>query len=75
MVSKVKVLVAQLCPTLCNSVDCSLPGPLSKGFSREESWSGLPCPTPGDLPDPGIEARSLELWADSLPFELLEKPP
>ena len=32
--------------------------PLSVGFSRQESWSGLPCPPPGDLPDPGIEARS-----------------
>ena len=53
MVSKVKVLVTQLCPTLCDSVDCSLPGPLSKGFSREESWSGLPYPPPGNLPEPG----------------------
>ena len=34
-------------------------GPLSLGFSRQEYWSGLPCPPPGDLPDPGIEPTSL----------------
>ena len=33
--------------------------PLSMGFSRQEYWSGLPCPSPGDLPDPGMEPRSL----------------
>ena len=33
--------------------------PLSMGFSRQEYWSGLPCPPPGDLPDPGIESTSL----------------
>ena len=33
--------------------------PLSKGFSRQEYWRGLPCPPPGDLPDPGIEPTSL----------------
>ena len=32
--------------------------PLSVGFSRQEYWSGLPCPSPGDLPNPGIESRS-----------------
>ena len=49
----------QLCPTLCYPMDCSLPGSLSMGFSRGESWSGLLCPPPGDLPDPGIEPMSL----------------
>ena len=39
--------------------------PLSLGFSREEYWSGLPCPPPGDLPDPGIKPRSPELQVDS----------
>ena len=34
-------------------------GPLSMGFSRQEYWSGLPCPPPGNLPDPGIEPMSL----------------
>ena len=33
--------------------------PLSMGFSRQECWSGLPCPSPGDLPDPGIKPESL----------------
>ena len=36
--------------------------PLSRAFSRQEYWSGLPCPPPGDLPNPGIEARFLALW-------------
>ena len=43
--------------------------PLSLGFSRQEYWSGLPCPPPGDLPDPGVEPRSPALQADSLSFE------
>ena len=40
--------------------------PLSLGFSRQECWSGSPCPPPGDLPDPGIEPASPALQADSL---------
>ena len=40
--------------------------PLSMGFSRREYWSELPCPPPGDLPDPGIEPRSPALQAESL---------
>ena len=40
------------------------------GFPRKEYWSGLPFPSPGDLPDPGIEPGSSALQADSLPFEL-----
>ena len=40
--------------------------PLSMGFSRQEDWSGLPCPPPGDLPDTDIELVSLALQADSL---------
>ena len=40
------------------------------GFPRQEYWSGLPFPSPGDLPDPGIEPRSPALQADSLPTEL-----
>ena len=47
-------------------MDYSPQAPLSMGFSRQEYWSGLPCPPPGDLPDPGIEPRSLALQADSL---------
>ena len=45
--------------------------PLSMGFYRQEYWSGLPCPSPGDLPDPGIEPRFPALQTDSLPTELL----
>ena len=48
------VLVAQLCQTLCDPMDCSCQAPLSMGFSREEYWSGLPF-SPGDLPNSGIE--------------------
>ena len=43
--------------------------PLSMGFSRQEYWNGLPFPSPGDLPDPGIEPRSTALQADALPSE------
>ena len=43
-------------------------------FSRQEYWSGLPCPSPGNLPHPGIEARSPAVQADSLPAELPGKP-
>ena len=42
---------------------------LSMGFSRQEYWSGLPFPSPGDLPDPRIEPRSPALQADALPSE------
>ena len=48
--------------------------PQSMEFSRQEYWSGLPCPSPGDLPNPRIESRSPTLQADSLPSELLGKP-
>ena len=44
------------------------------GFSRQEYWSGLPCPPPGDLPNPGIEPRSPALRADALPSEPPGKP-
>ena len=43
--------------------------PLSMEFSRQEYWSGLPCPSPGDLPDPGIKPGSPVLQVDSLPAE------
>jgi len=42
---------------------------LSTGFSRQEYWSGLPFPSPGDLPDPGIKPRSPALQEDSSPSE------
>ena len=49
-------------------------GPLSMGFSRQEYWSGLPFPSPGDLPNPGTEPRSPALQADALPSEPPGKP-
>ena len=45
--------------------------PLSMGFSRQECWSGLPFPSPGDLPDPGIKPGSPALQAEALPSEPL----
>ena len=64
---KAKVLVVQSCLTFCSTMDCSRPhqAPLSMGFSKQEYWSGLSFPSPGDLPDPGIESRSSALQADS----------
>ena len=46
----------QSCPTFCDPMDCQ--APLSMKFSRQEYWNRLPFPTPGDLPDPGIEPVS-----------------
>ena len=58
------------CPTLCNPMDSSLhQAPPSMGFSRQEYWSGLPFPSPGNLPNPGIKPRSLTLQTDALPSE------
>ena len=48
--------------------------PLSMGFPRQEYWSGLPFPSPGDLLDPGIEPASPALQADSFIAELARKP-
>ena len=56
--------VAELCLTLCNHVDCSLPGSFVHGVFRQEYWSVLLFPSPGDLPNPGIEPRSPALQAD-----------
>ena len=49
----------QLCPSLCDTTDCNTQDPLSMEFSRQEYWSGLPCPPPGGLHDPGIEPACL----------------
>ena len=69
-----KVLVAQLWLTLCDTMVCSLPGSSVHGFSRQECWTGLPFPSPGYLPDPEIESRSPALQADALPSEPPGKP-
>ena len=57
-------LVTQSCLTLCDPVDCSPPRFLCPwGFSRQESWSGLPCPSPGDLPNLGLlRCRQILYW-------------
>ena len=54
-VKELKLLVSQLCLTLYHPTGCSLPGSSVHGISWQEYWSGLPCTSPGDLPDPGIE--------------------
>ena len=48
----------QSCPTLCNPWTVAHQAPLSMEFSRQEYWIGLPCPSPKDLPNPGIEPKS-----------------
>ena len=50
----------QLCPTFCDPIYYgAVRSPLPMGFSRQEYWSGLPCPPPMYLPDPGIEPTSI----------------
>ena len=63
-------LVVKLCLTLVTPWTVAHQAPLSMRFSRQEYWSGLPFPSPGDLPDTGIKPRSPVLQADSLPTEL-----
>ena len=59
-------LVARLCLTLVTPRAVACQAALSMGFSRQEHWSVLPFPYPGDLPDSGIKPGSLALHADSL---------
>ena len=63
-------LVAESCPPLSTPWTVAHHAPLSMGFSRQEHWSGLPFPSPGDLPDPGIEPMSPALQANSFLTEL-----
>ena len=65
----VKVIVAQLCSTLCNPMDYTVHGILQ---ARILEWG--PFPSPGELPNPGIKPRSPALQADSLPAEPQGKP-
>ena len=67
-------LVAKPCLTLATPWTVACQATLSMGFSRQGYWSGLPFPSPGNLPDPGIKSRSPALQADSLPTELRGKP-
>ena len=66
--------VAQSCPTLCDPVDRSLPGFSVHGILQARILEWLPFPSPGDLPDPGIEPGSPALEADSLTAEPPGKP-
>ena len=68
------MLVTQSCLTLCNPTDCSPPGSSVHETFRQGYWSGLPFPSPGDLPNPRIEPGSPALQADSLLTELQGKP-
>ena len=69
---KVKLLVAQ--SWLCDPMDGSPPGSSVHEFSRQEYWSGLPFPSPGDLPNLGIKPKPPALQAESLPSEPPGKP-
>ena len=65
----------QSCQTLCDPMGPNIAKvPLCIGFSRQEYWSGFPCPPPEDLPNPGIESRSPALQSDSCPSEPPGKP-
>ena len=66
--------VAQSCPTLSDPWTAAHQAPLSMGFSRQGHWSGLPFPSPEDLPDPGVEPESPEVQIYSLPFEQQGRP-
>ena len=54
-----RVKLLQSCPTHCSLWTVACQAPLSMGFYRQECWSGLPCPPPGNLPEPGIKPASL----------------
>ena len=57
-----------MCLTLVAPWTVACQVPLSMGFSKQEYWSELPFPSPGDLPDPGIKHRTPAMQADSLPL-------
>ena len=66
--------VAQLCRLFATPWTVAHQAPLSMGFSRQDYWSGLPFPFPGDRPNPGIETRSPALQAEALTSEPPGKP-
>ena len=66
--------IAQSCPTLCNPMDCSLPGSSIHGIFQARVLEWIAIPSPGDLPNPGIKPGSPALQADALPSEPPGKP-
>ena len=73
-ISKVKVKSLSCVLLFATSWTIAYQAPLSMGFSRQEYWSGLPFPSPGDLPNPGIEPGSPALHIDALLSEPLGSP-
>ena len=69
-----RVHTCSVCPTLCHLWIVPCQATRSMGFPRQGYWSGLPFPSPGDLPDPGIKPWSPSLQADSLLSEPLGEP-
>ena len=76
LITKVKVKVKSFSrvPLFGTPWTVAYQAPPSMEFSRQEYWSGLPFPSPGDLPDPGIKPGSPALQADALPSEPSGKP-
>ena len=74
LIKYVLCLVAQLCPTLCDSMDCSPPGSSVHGVLQARILEWVVMAFSRDLPNPGIEPRSPTLQADSLPIEPPGKP-
>ena len=68
------MLVTQLCSTLCDPMDCSLPDSSVHEILQARILEWVAIPSPGDLPDPGIEPTSLALQAESSPSEPPGKP-
>ena len=67
--------VTKSCLTLCDPLDYSPPGSLPMGFPKQEYWSGWPFPSPGDLPDPGLNSRLLHCQVDFFFFFFLTTEP
>ena len=70
----VRAQMLRSCLTLCNPTDCSLPSSSVTRFSKQNYWSGFPCPPPEDLPDAGIEPMSSASTALQADFLLTESP-
>ena len=67
-------LVAKLCPTLCDRMDCSPPSPQSMGFPRQKYRTRLPFPSPGDLPIQELNPYLLHWQTDFLPLSHIGSP-